>query len=311
MKKMLKKIAPKFMLNWYRIIIEKKALAKSDRLKKKQTISKESIKEVLKCYEIKSDIYLHTSLRKIGYAVEGGKNFIAEVICEVVNTEKHTLLVSALPFRTTMKEFLDSTNTIDMRTAPNLMGAVNNIIMKKEGAKRSLHPTHSTVAIGKDADYYVSEHHLDKTPFGKHSPYFKLMEQNGKILLFGVGLDNMTFTHVIEDLMGDLYPVKVYTDNLYNVDVTGVDGEVHHVTTTCHNPDVSRLRDCESIRKYLIDGGVMKTIPLGMSEVSIIDAKGYVRVVCELLLRGISIYGKVCLSEEGKNKVTEILNYLK
>ena len=311
MKRILLIIAPKFILDWYRIIAEKKALAKSDRLKKKQTISKESIIEVLKSCEIKSDIYLHTSLRKIGYAIEGGKDFIAEVICEVVNMEKHTLLVSALPFSTTMKEFLDSTNILDMRTAPNLMGAVNNIIMKKEGAQRSLHPTHSTVAIGKDADYYVSEHHLDKTPFGKHSPYFKLMEQNGKILLFGVDLDSMTFTHVIEDMMGDLYPVKVYTDDLYNVDVTDINGEVHHVTTTCHNPNVSRSRNCESIRKDLIDGGVMKTIPLGMSEVSIIDAKGYVRVVCELLLQGISIYGKICLSEEGKNKVTEILNSLK
>lgn len=310
MKKILIKICPNFLLDLYRQIIEKREKAKSKRLKQEQTISKEAVRNVLRLCEIDSDIYLHTSLRKIGYAIDGGKSFIAGVISEFVNLDKHTLLVSALPFRYTMKDFLDTTNAIDMRTAPNLMGAVNNIIMNKVGARRSLHPTHSTVAIGRDADCYVNEHHLDKTPFGVHSPYYKLMERNGKILLFGVDLDSMTFTHVIEDMIGKLYPLKVYTDNLYNVDVTDMNGKVHHVTTTCHNPDTSRMRNCESIRDYLIKNGAMKSYPLGMSEVSIIDAKGYVKVVGDLLLQGISIYGEVHLSSEAKDKVKEIINSL-
>ena len=311
MKKLFLKLVPKFILDWYRNICEKKALAKSNRLKKEQTITKDVIKEVLERCEINSDIYLHTSLRNIGYAIEGGKDYIADVICEFVNLNKHTLLVSALPFRNTMKEYLDAHSSIDMRTAPNVMGAVNNIIMSKENAVRSLHPTHSTVALGKDADYYVNEHHLDTTPFGIHSPYYKLMERNGKILLFGVDLDSMTYTHVIEDMLGVLYPVKVYTDKHYNVDVTDMDGNVHHVTTTCHNPDTSRIRNCESIRKELIESGAMKTFSLGLSEVSIIDAKGYVRTVGQLLLQGKSIYGAVHLSDEAKDKVNEIINNLK
>ncbi len=310
MKRFVLKICPHFLVDLYRKISEKREIAKSNRLKQELTISKDDVRDVLKLCEMDSDIYLHTSLRNIGYAIEGGKEFIADVIFEYVNLDKHTLLVSALPFKYTMKDFLDKTNILDIRTAPNLMGAVNNIIMKKEGARRSLHPTHSTVAIGKDTDFFVSEHHLDKTPFGEHSPYYKLKERNGKILLFGVGLDSMTFTHVIEDMIGKLYPVKVYTDTIYNVDVIDFNGKVHNVTTTCHDPEISRIRNCESIREYLIKGGVMKTYPLGKSEVSIIDAKGYLKVVGELLLQGISIYGEVNLSDEAKDKVKEIISSL-
>ena len=310
MKKLLLKLAPKFLLDWLREIKERKELKESDKLKKEKTITKEEVKEVLRKCDINSDIFLHTSLRKIGYSIEGGKEFIADVICDFVDLQKHTLLVSALPFRTTMKEFLDANKTLDIATAPNAMGAVNNIIMNKEGAFRSLHPTHSTVAIGKNAKEYVKDHQLDQTPFGPHSPYFKLMLNNGKILLFGVDLESMTFTHVIEDMLGDLYPVKVYTDKLYNVDVTDTEGGLHHVVTTCHNPEVSSIRNCESIRKELIESGAMKAFPFGTSEVSIIDAKGYVKTVGKLLLQGKSIYGEVHLSKEAIEKVNAILTNL-
>lgn len=308
MRQLIFKLLPRCLKDWLREVKEKQDLAKSNRLKREKTISKDEVRKVLDLCEIDSDIYLHTSLRKIGYAIEGGKEFIADVICDYVGLDKHTLLVSALPFRTTMKEFLDTHDELDIATAPNAMGAVNNIIMGKEGAVRSLHPTHSTVAVGKEAKEYVAEHHLDKTPFGSHSPYYKLMQKNGKILLFGVDLDSMTFTHVIEDLLGDLYPVKVYTDTSYKVDVKDFDGKVYHVTTTCHDPDASLLRKCNSIREDLIASGAMKAFPLGTSEVSIIDAKGYVITVAKLLLQGKSIYGSMELTEEAKNRLNAILN---
>ena len=152
MKRFILKVCPHFLQDLYRQLSEKREIAKSDRYKQEQTISKDVVRDVLKLCEIDTDIYLHTSLRNIGYAIDGGKDYIADVVSEFVDLDKYTLLVSALPFKYTMKDFLDKTNTLDIRTAPNLMGAVNNIIMKKEGARRSLHPTHSTVAIGKDAD---------------------------------------------------------------------------------------------------------------------------------------------------------------
>lgn len=300
---------PKFMKDYLRGVKERMDLKKSDRLKKVNTISQEEVRDLLRSFHLDCDIFLHTSLRKIGYEIEGGKEFVATVIKEVVDLKKHTLLVSALPFRTTMKEFLDDNPYVDMRNAPNAMGAINNIFMADGHSFRSLHPTHSVVAVGNEAEQYVAEHHLDNTPFGVHSPYHKLMERNGKILLFGVDLTSMTFTHVIEDLLGEDYPVGVYLERDYHVEVIGFDGYKNKVVTKCHDPKVSSIRDCESIRKYLIADGAMITKKLGVGEVSLIDARLYNKVVCELLLERKSIYGEIALSSKAKEKVANLLSF--
>ncbi len=301
-------ILPKSMKDYLRGVKERIDLKKSDKLKKANTISQKEVRDLLQSFHLDCDVFLHTSLRKIGYEIEGGKEFVAAVIKDVVDLKKHTLLVSALPFRTTMKEFLDEHSFVDMRNAPNAMGAINNIFMADNRSFRSLHPTHSVVAIGNEAEQYVAEHHFDKTPFGVHSPYYKLMENNGKILLFGVDLTSMTFTHVIEDLLGEDYPVDVYLERGYDVEVIGFDGQKNEVITKCHDPKVSSIRDCESIRKYLIEAGAMVTRKLGVGEVSLVDAKLYNRVVCKLLLEKKSIYGDVVLSSKAREKVANVLS---
>lgn len=293
-----------------RKVKEKRDLQKSAKNKKIKTISKNEIKGLLEGFDINSDIFLHTSLRKIGFEIEGGKDFISELMLDITKKNNKTLLVSALPFRTTMMEFLENTSCVDFRTAPNEMGAVNNLIMKNSNAIRSLHPTHSVVAIGEKAEEYCNNHHNDNTPFGVHSPYYKLLENKAKILLFGVDLDSLTFTHVIEDMLGEFFPVQVYAEKDYKLKVINFDGDEIEVTTKCHSPKISGLRKCESIRNYLVEGNAMQIKKLGMSELSVIDPIGYIRVVCELLLKGISIYGNVELSDKGKEKVIEILNKL-
>ncbi len=286
---------------------EKRDLKQSDKNKEIKTISKKEIIDILESFNLNSDIFLHTSLRNIGYRLEGGKDFIADIMLQQVERNNKTLLVAALPFRTTMMEFLENISMVDFRTAPNEMGAVNNLIMDNPKSIRSLHPTHSVVAVGEQAEKYCSNHHLDKVPFGKNSPYYKLMENNAKILLFGVDLDSMTFTHVIEDMLGDDYPLNVYLDKDYLIKVIDKEGQEIEVSTKCHAPRISGIRECESIRTYLIEGKAMEVKKFGMSEVSVIDPKAYNRVVCELLLEGKSIYGDIELSEQARVKVKEII----
>jgi len=310
MKKLLLNLLPLPVKRSLLAIKEKQELQISAQRRKEQQISKNEIEKILQSFNLDCDIFLHTSLRHIGYEIEGGKEYVADIVSDITKLNEHTLLVSALPFRTTMKEYLDVTPTLDMRTAPNAMGAVNNIIMAKNNAFRSIHPTHSVVAIGRDARQYTINHHLDITPFGVNSPYYKLMLNHGKILLFGVDLSSMTFTHVVEDMIGDMYPVDVYVKNQYTVDVTDFDGTVKTVVTKCHNPNISAIRNCESIRQFLIDGGAMQTKKLGHGEVSIVDAVKYNQVVCRLLLDGKSIYGDVLLTSEAKARVEQIIKEL-
>lgn len=71
---------------------------------------------------------------------------------------------------------------------------------KKEDAIRSLHPTHSVVAIGADNKQLVKDHEKVETPCSHGSPFMKLAENSGKILLVGVDHNSNTTFHTAEEL---------------------------------------------------------------------------------------------------------------
>lgn len=69
-----------------------------------------------------------------------------------------------------------------------------------EGVVRSICPTHSCAALGKNAEYITSGHKDDKTPCGKNSPFYRVMELGGKILFLGCGMNCNTSMHAVEEL---------------------------------------------------------------------------------------------------------------
>jgi aminoglycoside 3-N-acetyltransferase len=165
-----------------------------------------------------NDIFLHSSITSIG-KISGGTKFLAELILEKVNVNKNTILISALPFQGRFKEYLEQNPVFDVKNSPVVMGAVNEYLSLHPNAERSLHPTHSVIAIGPKSHYYIAEHHLDPTSFGIHSPYYKLIENNAEILMFGADLNYLTFIHVIEDMLGIYVPLNPYLKKNYFVKV--------------------------------------------------------------------------------------------
>ena len=173
------------------------------------------------------------------------------------------------------------------------MGAINERIAQMPEALRSGHPTHSVVAIGPDARFYTSSHHLDPTPFGHNSPYYKLLQRDAHILLFGATMNNITFIHAIEDALGDLYPVKrIYSTHRYSIDCITQDGEHVKVSTPVHNPLTSIRRDCNFLFDDGLKHGYVKCWKLGEGYVCDVDAGALARRYVDLLKSGRSIYGK-------------------
>lgn len=151
---------------------------------------KEDIKDSLSLLDIKKgDIVLvHSALSSIGY-VEGGAETVIDALLETVG-EDGTIVMSSLtnwdaPF--------------DVMTTPSAVGKISEVFRKRNNAKRSLHPVHSVVAIGLQAEYIVSDHDKCESGCGKGSPYMKICDLGGKILLLGVDMDRNTFMHTIED----------------------------------------------------------------------------------------------------------------
>jgi aminoglycoside 3-N-acetyltransferase len=281
-------------------------------LRKARTyVGKEDVASALLTLKIPpdKDVLVHSSASSLG-RIEGGAFGLFTVLRDALITSHRTVLVPALPFNSTMRHYLQSCLGFDVRRDPNRMGVVAELFMSADGAMRSLHPTHSAAAIGHAAADFTATHHLDETPFGTNSPYWKLVERRGFILLVGVGLNAATNTHVVEDLLGHNYPVDIYEDKIYVVQCTDADGSRMNVRTRCHSERWSSKRDVERARPFLIRSGAMKTLILGESEVSLLDARGFARTLLQMLLQDTSIYGGVSLTADGHSAVRRHLELL-
>lgn len=153
-------------------------------------IEKKDILFSLEMLEIeKGDILLvHSALTSIGH-VEGGADTVVDALLEAVGPTG-TLIMSTL---TGWDAPFDPENT------PSSVGIITEVFRKRPGVLRSLHPVHSVAAYGKNAAYIVSHHEDCATGCGDGTPYRKIAELDGKVMLLGVDMDRCTVMHTLEE----------------------------------------------------------------------------------------------------------------
>lgn len=90
-------------------------------------------------------------------------------------------------------------------------GLVSEYFRKLPDAVRSVHPYYNLTARGPLATELVGEHHLS-TPYvqDRHSPWFKLTEQGGKVVLLGRTFEVNSLVHLVEYLHPDEYPRPLF-----------------------------------------------------------------------------------------------------
>lgn len=297
--------SPNFISKRIHNIFAKRKLKHALEVAHRTKLSQEDILDVLNKFTFDSDIMLHSSLMNIG-KIKGGPRAVTKLLLDKIDITKHTLLASALPYRGSFASWLNDDMVFDVRNAPIAMGIVNERIAEIEGACRSIHPTHSVVAIGPKAIDYTCEHHLGNTPFSLYSPYYKLIMNHGKVLLFGTKLNNMTLVHAIEDMLGDFHPYKIYEKKTYDIKCIDHNGNTVIVHTPVHSRFLGLFRDSMRVHDKLIEAGVMQTVPLGESEVSMIDCYGYTLVYLDYIAHGHSIYGSHRVTDKLLRKIDEI-----
>ncbi len=150
------------------------------------------------------------------------------------------------------------------------------------------------VGFGDHAASWLADHHLDPSPFGPHSGFHRLAEARGKILLMGVGLSSVTGFHLIEDQLGERFPVRVYLPQSFRVPCTSDSGEEFEVQTQCHDPFISQVRDCYLMDAIFKSEGVYRSMAVGLGEVGVIDAYRMNELLkVQALERRKTIYGSI------------------
>lgn len=144
-------------------------------------------------------LLVHSSLRALGH-VEGGPETVIQGLLGALGP-KGTLLMPALTY-----EHVTPENPVfDVRHTPSNVGAIPEYFRLRPGVCRSVHPTHSVCAVGPRTGEMLDEHPLDDTPCGPHSPFHKLRDVDGQLLMLGCGLHPNTSLHAIEELIEPPY----------------------------------------------------------------------------------------------------------
>lgn len=171
------------------------------------------IKDIAALQIKKTDtLLIHSSMKSIG-AVEGGADTVLDAFIEYLVIDGDGLLI----FPThTWNVVPKETDTYDPAATPSCVGILTNILMKRQNAFRSLNPTHSIAAMGRDAEEYVKGEEKFPTPLGRGGCWHRLIERKAKILFIGCPLSKNTFIHGIEEWCGiadrltpDAVPCKI------------------------------------------------------------------------------------------------------
>ena len=137
-------------------------------------------------------VHVHSSLKAVG-EVEGRGEALLSCLIEFF-TENGGMI--SFPTHTW------DTNVLDLRQKDTCMGKLSKLALERKDGVRSLNPTHSMVIFGDGAEDYAR---WDDEIISSVSPdgcYGKLYDEEGYVLLLGVGQEKNTYIHAVEEELG-------------------------------------------------------------------------------------------------------------
>jgi aminoglycoside 3-N-acetyltransferase len=90
--------------------------------------------------------------------------------------------------------------------APVYTGLLCEVFRRYAGVRRSIHLSSSVCAIGPNAEFLIKDHHLTSAPWGKDSPFCRLMDVDARMIGLGAGFEFLTPLHAVECLLFDEVP---------------------------------------------------------------------------------------------------------
>lgn len=221
------------------------------------------------------DVLVHSSLSGLG-RVDGGPGTVVDALLAAVGPGGTVLLPTitataehgpALPPR------------IVLATTPGWTGAIPEAARRRPDAVRSAHPTHSVVAIGARAHELTDGHAGSRTPCDASSPYGRLADRGGRVLLLGgVTHASSTSLHGVEERAG-------VPGHLQDEETDGVvvlpDGTEIVVRGRLHL--WGRDRDFDVVAAPLRAAGVQRDGLVGAGAATLVEARGYLDVLLPLL----------------------------
>lgn len=232
-----------------------------------------SLKADLKSLGFKPEdtVLIHSSLKSLGKIENGAEGFL-QALAEY-------FAPGLVAFPTLSWDLVDSRQPVfSVRDTPCTNGTLPEIFRKFPGVRRSLHPTHSIAALGKDAETFLAGHEKFDSPCHRNSPWGRLADRDAKIMFIGTSIICNTFLHGVEEWL----PVPgMLTEDAENLVVFDYDGNRIEVPSRRHAGDHSHFYAV--LKNEFMECGALSEGTLGDAHVFILQAKAAGEFVYELL----------------------------
>lgn len=219
-------------------------------------------------------VLVHSSLSSFGH-VEGGAETVIDALLEAVGAQG-TVLVPTL----TGDEALSPANPprFDPAATPCWTGAIPETFRQRREAIRSLHPTHSVAAMGREAEAMTCDHWRSVTPCDELSPYGKLASApDGYVLLIGASYQTLTILHHVEEIAGVDYHMQARPVRA-EIIADGARVYRHYLLHRYGTP-----RDFGVLEPLVAERGLQTETMVGRSRLRLIQAQGLAEVALRCL----------------------------
>lgn len=157
-------------------------------------------------------------------------------------------------------------------TSLSTVGALTQAVIWDDRSVRSMHPTHSTAAIGAEAGYLTGGHAPHTEPVGIQNAFAKAVGLDGYILFIGDILESNTSLHAYETLL--LPRLGEYFGGTGAAEVDGVRRFFNFTwSPTLHRDFYSQPSRPTKAIEEMKKSGLMKTGRFGQAEVYYFKAK--------------------------------------
>lgn len=164
-------------------------------------VTERDVFQMMEDCEIPRDakVTVRASIRSIG-GIEGGADGL-------IDGMKHYLSDGLLLVPTHTWKTVNPENPIyDVKSTPPCIGTLASAAAFRRDGFRSLHPTHSMTGFGREAESYLAGEENAKTPAPVGGALSRLAEENGYVLLVGVGMEQNTFLCAVDEMAEVPFP---------------------------------------------------------------------------------------------------------
>jgi aminoglycoside N3'-acetyltransferase len=160
---------------------------------------------------------------------------IVEMLLQLLGSEG-TLLMNTDSIKNVFVQLHEKT-VFDYAREPSRRGLISERFRRRKDVIRSVHPWYNVTGWGRQADPLVREHEKS-TPYtmDRNSPWAKLIQCGGKVVLLGHGYAWNSPIHLAEYLHPDEYPLPVFLSRPIGLRYVGYDRQTREMPVLLHAP---------------------------------------------------------------------------